>query len=252
MSLREAPVTLENWRRNRLLHAAFGSVAPACLIEAELIALEQTTRLRDSCAEWTYFPFDALVAIQLGGRGHAFQVGLVDNRGGIGLHGLFAEGFPALDTLVLKSGRALRIRRTALVADLTDDAGMQSVLARYVVGTAGDFLAEAAIATTLSLERRVARWIANSCRILERSDIRFTHQEIASALGVRRSGVTVALHVLEGEGLIRSRRASVSLLDQARLERFAGLDEPLDAYGHRGGPPVRPGRLSPIGNIELP
>lgn len=246
---------MENWPENRLLRVAFGSMAPACVNDAELVALKKMGRLRDSGDEWIYFPFDALVAVQLGGRGHAFQVGLVDNRGGIGLHSLFAGDFPSLETLVLRAGKALRIRRAALVADLIDNAGVQGVLARYVVGTAGDFLAEAAAATTLTLERRVARWIANSCRILERADIRFTHQEIASALGVRRSGVTVALHILEGEGLIRSRRMRVSLLDRIRLERFAELDhgqEPSSARRQADRPHARPDHIAPPGDIALP
>ncbi|TCR68185.1 hypothetical protein [Bosea sp. BK604] len=104
-------MTLENWSENRLLRAAFGAAVPACVMDAEPVALKPMARLPDSSAEWIYFPLDALVAVQLGGRGHAFQVGLIDNRGGVGLHGLFAEDFPTLETLILKGGPALRIRR---------------------------------------------------------------------------------------------------------------------------------------------
>lgn len=41
-------------------------------------------------------------------------------------------------------------------------------------------------------------------------------------LAVRRSGVTVTLHTLEGAGAIRNDRAVVTVLDRARLEDIAG------------------------------
>jgi hypothetical protein len=45
-------------------------------------------------------------------------------------------------------------------------------------------------------------------------------------LGVRRPGVTVALHVLEGMQVIRARRGMISVLDREKLEELAD-----DAYG---------------------
>jgi hypothetical protein len=45
-----------------------------------------------------------------------------------------------------------------------------------------------------------------------------THEFLALLLGVRRQGVTVALHELEGKGLIRSTRGEVRILDREGLE----------------------------------
>lgn len=45
-------------------------------------------------------------------------------------------------------------------------------------------------------------------------------------IGAQRSGVTVALHVLEGTGMIRSKRGRVIILDREKLEELAG-----DSYG---------------------
>ena len=44
-------------------------------------------------------------------------------------------------------------------------------------------------------------------------------------LGVRRPGVTTALHVLEGTGLIRNKRALIEVRDREKLLDLAG-----DAY----------------------
>ena len=48
-----------------------------------------------------------------------------------------------------------------------------------------------------------------------------THEFLAVLLGVRRQGVTVALHELEGKGLIRSTRSHVRVLDREGLQQTA-------------------------------
>ena len=38
-------------------------------------------------------------------------------------------------------------------------------------------------------------------------------------LGVRRPGVTIALNLLENDGLVRRKRASITIIDRKGLER---------------------------------
>jgi hypothetical protein len=75
-----------------------------------------------------------------------------------------------------------------------------------------------------------------------------THDFLALLLGVRRPGVTVALHELEGKGLIRSTRNMVRILDRGGLQRAAGgyYGTPEAEYDHLiVGALVRP-RVHPI------
>ena len=46
------------------------------------------------------------------------------------------------------------------------------------------------------------RWIIATCDRVNRKNIPLTHEFLALMLGVRRTGVTLALHLLEGQGLI--------------------------------------------------
>jgi Crp-like helix-turn-helix domain len=93
-----------------------------------------------------------------------------------------------------------------------------------------------------------------------------THDFLALLLGVTRPGVTIALHELEGKGLIRSTRSHVRILDRDGLRGTAN-----DFYGVRGlnasalsvscqphrsgenGNPAHdpPSRPCPIGNLGL-
>lgn len=76
------------------------------------------------------------------------------------------------------------------------------------------------------IDARLARWILMASDRVESSELQLTHEFMALMLGVRRPGVTDALHRLEGEHLIRSRRGVVSIRDRTGLERLAG-----PAYG---------------------
>ena len=48
-----------------------------------------------------------------------------------------------------------------------------------------------------------------------------THEFLSLMLGVRRSGVTDEIHILEGIGLIKARRDLIRILDRARMEEVA-------------------------------
>ncbi len=53
-------------------------------------------------------------------------------------------------------------------------------------------------------------------------DLPLTHEFLSLMLGVRRSGVTEALHVLEGVQIVKTGRGRIQLLDRERLEDIAG------------------------------
>ena len=65
--------------------------------------------------------------------------------------------------------------------------------------------------------------------------LHLTHEYMSAMLGVRRSGVTGALHVLEGERLIRSVRGKVIVVDRDGLI--------LKAHGSYGIPEAEYERL---------
>ena len=83
-------------------------------------------------------------------------------------------------------------------------------------------MAETAIdAARCNIEHRLARWLLGKHDQLDGADLPFTHAFMARAMGVRRAGITNAVHVLEGEHLIKARRGHIVVLDRDRLEHVA-------------------------------
>ena len=72
-----------------------------------------------------------------------------------------------------------------------------------------------------TIEERLARWILMSSDRMESLELILTHDFLSVMLGVRRPGVTVALHILEGQGLIKASRNRIAILDRAGLLSIA-------------------------------
>lgn len=86
---------------------------------------------------------------------------------------------------------------------------------------------------TLTIAENLARWIVMAHERIG-AEIQVTHDELARAFGVRRAGVTNALHLLEGERWLRSTRGRILVLDVTALTRVAGR-----SYGHLADPARR-------------
>lgn len=72
-----------------------------------------------------------------------------------------------------------------------------------------------------TIESRLARWFLMAHDRSESDEIAITHEMLSQVLGIRRPGVTVSIHVLEGEGMIKARRGSIKVLDRAKLSAAA-------------------------------
>ncbi len=102
---------------------------------------------------------------------------------------------------------------------------------RLLVGRFALTLGEQATYTALSnavhqVDERLARWLLMCHDRSDSDDLALTHEYMSVMLTVRRPSVTSSLHVLEGNGFIRSERGYVTIRNRKALEEFAG-----DAYG---------------------
>ena len=104
--------------------------------------------------------------------------------------------------------------------------GIRRILLRYVQTYSTQTAYSAMTNAMHSIEQRLARWLLMSHDRLDNDEIVLTHDFLALMIGVRRPSVTIALHTLEGLGLIKATRGSILIRERAGLEDFAGT-----AYG---------------------
>jgi CRP-like cAMP-binding protein len=93
----------------------------------------------------------------------------------------------------------------------------------------------AACNTLHTVEERLARWLLMCRRRLESDRLPLTQEFLSNMLGVRRSGVTVAVGILQQAGFIRHSRGAISVTDpeglrDASCECVKAMIEEYDNY----------------------
>ncbi|HZF37169.1 MAG TPA: helix-turn-helix domain-containing protein [Candidatus Angelobacter sp.] len=84
------------------------------------------------------------------------------------------------------------------------------------------------------IEERRARWLLMAQDRLDVDEVHLTHEFLSVMLDVRRPGVTVALDMLEKEGLIRAKRRAVAILNRTGLRKISnGAYEAAEAKFRR-------------------
>jgi CRP-like cAMP-binding protein len=123
-------------------------------------------------------------------------------------------------------GASYRIAAADLQAAIDASPSLRKSLLRYVQAFATQVTYTALSNALHSVEERLARWLLMSHDRQDSDEIPLTHDFLALMLAVRRPSVTIALHSLEGLGLIKATRGLVVIRKRLELEQFAG-----DAYG---------------------
>jgi CRP-like cAMP-binding protein len=103
-------------------------------------------------------------------------------------------------------------------------------------------LAHSALANgRYNMPERLARWLLMCHDRLREDDLQLTHEFLSLMLGVRRSGVTNEIHVLEGVGAIKATRGNIRIVNRQKLEEIAGgsYGIPEQEYERLIGFPIR-------------
>lgn len=131
----------------------------------------------------------------------------------------------SFDVMMQIGGHGRRVEAGAMTSFLAARPAVRRLLSRFLhiffVQVANTALSNA----VHKIDVRLAKWILMCHDRLEGEEIEITHEYMATMLGVRRSSVTDALHVLEGEHLIYSSRGLIVVRNRPSLEAFAA-----DAY----------------------
>jgi len=171
-----------------------------------------------------YFPEQGLGSVVASSRNEAerIEVGHLGFEGMTGFHVLLGVDRTPNHTFMQVAGSGWRVPVRSLLPLLQDDADLRTHLLRYVHAYQLQLAYSALANGRYKIPERLARWLLMCHDRLRTDEMRLTHEFLGLMLGVRRSGVTNEIHVLEGEHAIRATRATVRVLDRAKLVEMAG------------------------------
>jgi CRP-like cAMP-binding protein len=153
---------------------------------------------------------------------HRIEVGVIGKEGVTGAPLVFGDDRAQHSAYLQIGGSGRRMPARAFLAAMDKSPSLRTLMLKsaqaFMVQTAHTALANG----RAKLEERLARWLLMAHDRLDSDSVPLTHEFLAVMLGVRRAGVTVALHSFERRGLIATRRGQLTLVDRPGIESVAG------------------------------
>lgn len=174
-----------------------------------------------------HFPDSCLASIvAISPEGQRIEAGLFGYDGMSGVPVVLGANRSPNETFIQIEGRLQQLPVDALRDALDRSPAMLGLFLRFAQAMSVQ-TAHTALSNGLhGIAERLARWILMCHDRIEGDDLFLTHEFMSLMLGVRRPGVTTALHALEGGHLVKAMRGRVTVRDRAGLEAFAA-----GAYG---------------------
>ena len=178
-----------------------------------------------------FFPETAVIGAAVGGKAETALIG----REGLAGWPLFGVEQPLRLTVRLNGGTALTLSAAWLEAATLASPSLFASLIAHSQRFLADTGALLASALRDSAAQRLARWLVMLHDRIEGDTLAITHQELSEMLCLRRSSVTEALHLLEGERALRCTRGRITVRDEATLRAWA-----------QGEPRPAPAPMAPV------
>lgn len=169
-----------------------------------------------------YFPETCVVSLlSILEGGNTTEVGLVGREGMLGLTVFLGGAITPERALVQLGGTALQMEASVLRKELRVGSRLQMLLLNYTRAFIALMSQSVACSQHHQLEQRLSRWLLMMHDYSESDTLKLTHEMVASMIGTRRAGVTVALLALREMGLISASRGQVTILNRKGLENSA-------------------------------
>jgi CRP-like cAMP-binding protein len=211
--------------RNRLLQTispqAYALLAPHFML-ADL-PLRHVLVKADTPTVHVCFVEEGLASVvATSGDKELIEVGHIGCEGMTGFHVLHKTLKTPNETFMQVAGSGIKIPVQHFDSALDQHPATRDFFLRYVQ-TLDTQLAQTALANgRYGMHQRLARWLLMCHDRLGVEQLPLTHEFLSVMLGVRRSGVTEQLHVIEGLHAIKATRGKIRVLSRSKLEEIAG------------------------------
>jgi len=155
----------------------------------------------------------------------AIEMGIIGYEGVTGINLLYDDPVDVFRTVMQVEGRAAAVKAGKWQDLLRRDEQTRAIAMKFARAFSIQVASTALANGRAKLDERLARWLL---MVGDRTGSTFpiTHEFISMMLGVRRTGVTLAVQLLEGKALIRASRGSITIVNRPGLIQMSN-----GAYG---------------------
>jgi CRP-like cAMP-binding protein len=173
---------------------------------------------RNKRIDRVYFIDSGLASIVANGiKGQGIEVGIVGRDGVTGTAVILGRDRSPHETFIQVEATARWVSSDVLTRAMAESPSVQKALLqachRFLIETSYTALANG----RNKVEERLSRWLLLAHDRLDGNGLPLTHEFLSLMLGVRRPGVTEALHFLERKGLVRPGRGVIEIVDREGL-----------------------------------
>lgn len=176
----------------------------------------------DQTLRTAYFPTSGVISLAMAlGALPPLQLALIGRDGMLGATLSLDTLAEPMRAVVQIAGTAMAMPMAQLQQELRASPRLLEAVSHYQFRLMMQTLQTAACMHFHEIEPRLARWLLMIQDLSLTDTVQFTHELLSHALGVRRSGITLAAGSLQRQGLIRYSRGEIHILDHAGLEAAA-------------------------------
>ncbi len=176
----------------------------------------------DEQSTLAFFPVSGYISIEAVTKGvPALEVGMIGREGMAGLHLFLGATSSSLGACVRMEGSAYVCNATELRLLMLECLPFRVSMGHYIALTLAQLSASVACGRFHSTRQRLAKWLLMAADRVGGGVLHATQSTIASLLGVRRVGVTIAATEMQDAGYIRYARGEIEVLNRHGLEGCA-------------------------------
>ncbi len=206
---------------NRILAALPGEQFARLQPHLSTIRLErdEVLYLTGDEIRYVYFPTSGLMSLlSTSETGSTVEVAMVGNEGIVGLPVILKNKMIPYEVTVQMQADAYKIKAEELQEEFDRGEGLHELILRYVNMQFAEISQSSLCHRFHTVEQALGSWLLMAQHRLNRDSLNLTQEIISHALGVPRTGVTMAAGALQRAGLIRYSRGKIVIIDRARLE----------------------------------
>jgi CRP-like cAMP-binding protein len=213
---------ISNPRQNQLLSALLDAEWSRWQPQLELVDLPRGMVLCESgdVPTYAYFPTTAIVSLlHMTSDGASSEIAVVGNDGVVGISLCMGGDAMTSRAMVQSAGKGYRLRAQLVKAEVNRAGPMLYMLLRYAQSMIEQVAQTALCNRYHSIDQQLCRRLLAGLDRSPSDELTMTQELLASLLGVRREGVTVAALKLQHAGVIRYSRGHIAVLNRQRLEQ---------------------------------